>query len=351
MTKRIFSKRLIEWYKENHRSLPWRETNDPYHIWLSEIILQQTRVSQGLPYYNAFVKTFSGVRELAKAPQQQVLRLWQGLGYYSRARNLHRCAQTIHQEFNNAFPSSYHDLLELPGIGPYTAAAIASLAFKECVAVVDGNVFRVLARVFGIEEDIASNQGRVVFTSKANELIDCAHPDLFNQAMMEFGAIQCVPQNPKCDDCIFSKQCVANRQSLQKLLPIKLKKTKVRHRYFYYFTFRSNGKIFMRQRTGNDIWHGLHDFYLLEKTKATSVTTVIKGDKIARSASLQFKSKTITHVLSHQKLHIKFIEAEVSKTQAAALRKAGYVLLNKNGIEKLPKPIVIQRYLSENTVY
>lgn len=346
MTKKFFSDRIIEWYKENHRSLPWRETKDPYRIWLSEVILQQTRVVQGLPYYNAFVKAFPAVKELANAPLQQVLRLWQGLGYYSRARNLHRCAQTIHQKFNNSFPPTYEGLVHLPGIGPYTAAAIASLAFKEPVAVVDGNVFRVLARVFGMDEDIASNQGKIHFAKKANELIDQDRPDLFNQAMMEFGALHCTPQNPKCDVCIFSKQCAANQKGIQKLLPVKLKKTKVRNRYFYYFILKSKDKIFMHQRDQKDIWHGLYDFYLIEKSKNTNIARVIEADPIAKGVLIKSESKKITHILSHQKLHIKFIEAEVSKDVVVRLKKLGLNPCDKKQINKLPKPIIIQRYLS-----
>lgn len=350
MTKKFFSEKIIEWYKENQRPLPWRETNDPYRIWLSEIILQQTRVVQGLPYYNEFVKTFVTVDALAKAPLQQVLRLWQGLGYYSRARNLHRCAQTIHEKFNNYFPSTYGELIQLPGIGPYTAAAIASLAFKESVAVVDGNVFRVLARVFGVAEDIASNQGKILFAKKANELIDHQRPDLFNQAIMEFGALHCTPQNPKCDECIFSKHCVANQKGIQKLLPIKLKKTKVRNRYFYYFILKSKDKIFMRQRNEKDIWHGLYDFYLIEKSKKASLKKIIESDSVIKKSILQFEGKEITHLLSHQKLHIKFIEADVSKGKLLSLKKSGFKLFREGDLKKLPKPIVIQRYLNQKAI-
>ncbi len=346
MTKKYFSYKIIEWYKENHRSLPWRETKNPYYIWLSEIILQQTRVAQGLPYYNEFVKAFPTVGDLAKTPLQQVLRLWQGLGYYSRARNLHRCAQTIHEKFNSEFPSTYHELIPLPGIGPYTAAAIASIAFKEPVAVVDGNVFRVLARVFGMDEDIASNQGKILFTRKANELIDNKRPDLFNQAMMEFGALHCAPQNPKCDECIFSKQCVANQKGMQKLLPIKLKKTKVRNRYFYYFILKVKDKIFMRHRNEKDIWQGLYDFYLIEKSKNTKIKKIIEADLILKNAAIRYESKKLTHLLSHQKLHIKFIEAEVSKNVVARLQKLGLKPFDRKQVNKLPKPIIIQRYLN-----
>src|SRR6185369_7763226 len=221
MRKDFFSSMIIDWYHANHRNLPWRATIDPYKIWLSEVMLQQTRVAQGLPYYERFVCSFPTVFDLAMATEQNVLRLWQGLGYYSRARNLHRCAKEVVEKFNGHFPNSFNELSKLPGIGDYTAAAIASIAFRQPVAVVDGNVYRVLARVFGIEKDITSGEGKKHFFSFANELINKERPDLFNQAVMEFGALHCVPKKPKCGECIFSKSCEANQRNLQAVLPIK----------------------------------------------------------------------------------------------------------------------------------
>lgn len=345
ITGSLFSKKIIDWYNENHRSLPWRSTKDPYRIWLSEIILQQTRVAQGLPYYQTFIDSFPTVQDLAGASSQSVLRHWQGLGYYSRARNLHKCAQTVVEKFDGRFPQKYTELITLPGIGPYTAAAIASFSFKEPVAVVDGNVFRVLSRVFGMEDDIASNQGKGTFTKKANELIDQKQPDLFNQALMEFGALHCLPQNPKCDDCIFSKHCVANQRSLQKILPIKSKKTKVRNRYLYYFILRSGEKIFMRQRMEKDIWQGLFDFYLVEKPKNTNTKKIVEADRVLSQSELVKESKTVIHILSHQKLHIKFLEMNLGKKGSSVLKKLGLKPFSTGEVNKLPKPIVIQRYL------
>lgn len=350
MTKHFFSRNIIEWYKENRRNLPWRKTRDPYKIWLSEIMLQQTRVAQGLPYYESFVKTFPTVFDLAKAPEQMVLRLWQGLGYYSRARNLHRCAKEIVKNFNGHFPQTFEELQKLPGIGPYTAAAIASIAFHESVAVVDGNVFRVLARVFGVEKDIAAEDGKKYFFSLANELIDEKQPDFFNQAVMEFGALHCFPKNPKCDECIFSKNCEANLRNLQGLLPIKSKKLKVRTRYFYYFVIHSNKGILMRQRTEKDIWQGLYDFYLIESKRSQKVEILAGGDNFLSKMSLIHSSKTYTHVLSHQKLKVKFINMEtpLSKREKALSKNMKLKSYSSKHIAKLPKPILIDRFLKES---
>lgn len=343
MSNRGFSKKIIQWYEENKRDLPWRQTTDPYKIWLSEIILQQTRVAQGLPYYQRFVKTFPTVFSLAKAPQQQVLRLWQGLGYYSRARNLHTCAKMVVEDFGGKFPDSYEELKKLKGIGPYTAAAIASIAFKEPVAVVDGNVFRVLARIFGIEKDIASNEGKAFFFEKANELIPKEHPDLFNQAVMEFGALHCLPQNPLCNTCVFEKTCVANQHDLQKMLPVKSKKLKVRNRYFYYFVIRHKNKIGMKKREGKDIWQGLYDFYLIETKRSQKVESLLNEDTLLKGSGKISESKVYKHILSHQKLIVRFIEIEWQSSKLPVELK----WFTKKQVADLPKPILIANYLIE----
>ena len=353
-----FAKKIIAWYQENKRSLPWRlptcpphdygskagGTIDPYKIWLSEIILQQTRVAQGLPYYELFIKTFPTVFSLAKASQQQVLRLWQGLGYYSRARNLHACAKMVVEDFGGKFPDNYTELKKLKGIGPYTAAAIASFAFKEPVAVVDGNVFRVLARIFGIDKDIASSEGKAFFSAKANELIPKEHPDQFNQAMMEFGALHCLPQNPLCDSCIFSKTCVANKNELQRVLPIKSKKVKVRTRYFYYFIIKQRNKILMKQREGKDIWQGLYDFYLVEAKRSQKLEKILTEDKLLNGLTKINESKTYKHILSHQKLMVKFIEIELPSSKIPS--SMGLKWFTKKQVVALPKPILIANYLA-----
>lgn len=347
MTQKQFASKIIAWYNTYHRSLPWRETKDPYKIWLSEIILQQTRVAQGLPYYEKFVKTFPTVIALAKASEQQVLRLWQGLGYYSRARNLHACAKKVMKEYGGKFPESPQELQKLPGIGPYTAAAIASFAFLERVAVVDGNVFRVLARIFGMDTDIASPTGKKIFSEKANALLDEDQPDAFNQAMMEFGATHCLPQNPLCTDCIFFKTCIANQQGLQKLLPVKEKKAKVRTRYFYYFVIHHQKKILMKKREGKDIWKGLYDFYLVETKRNKKAVDVMKNDSIVSTASILTEHKIFTHLLSHQKLKIKFIEINLpfTTTLKKKISQVGLKVFTRTQIGHLPKPIVIDRFL------
>lgn len=349
MQKEFFSSKIIDWYRANHRNLPWRQTTDPYKIWLSEVMLQQTRVAQGLPYYERFVKTYPTVFHLARATEQNVLRLWQGLGYYSRARNLHRCARTVVENHGGHFPSSFKELTKLLGVGAYTGAAIASIAFREPVAVVDGNVFRVLARIFGIETDIGSNEGKKSFFSLATRLIDKKRPDLFNQAMMEFGALHCLPKNPKCNDCLFARSCEANQRNLQSILPLKSKKVKVKTRYFYYFVIRSKKKILMKRRNENDIWRGLNDFYLKETPGRQKPARLMKSDKFLANAEIVEESKAYKHVLTHQKLVVRFIITRFPLTKGAALsvNKLGLKWFSKGQIGKIPKPILIDRFLNE----
>ena len=252
MSFNYFTENLLRWYPLNRRDLPWRETRNPYIIWLSEIILQQTRVAQGLPYFNAFVNKFPTVVDLANAPEEEILRTWQGLGYYSRARNLHACARAIVNERNGQFPDNYKDLLHLKGVGPYTAAAIASFAYKEQIAVVDGNVYRVLARFFGLDVDISSHQGKKDFGQLANKLIPKHSPDQYNQAIMEFGALQCVPKKPNCEQCPISSECYAFQNGLVETLPVNEKKVKVKSRYFLYYHIQIEGHTVVRTRKEKD---------------------------------------------------------------------------------------------------
>ena len=337
-----FSNDIIEWYKENRRNLPWRETKDPYCIWLSEVILQQTRVNQGLPYYLRFIDVFPTVKDLAKAPEDTVLRLWQGLGYYSRARNLHRCAKVVTENYNGVFPSSFKELIRLPGIGSYTAAAIASIAFNREVAVVDGNVYRVLARLFGVAIDISSTEGKKYFSELANELISSKHPGDHNQAVMEFGAMHCTPAQPKCGSCVFVKSCVGYNKGLVDQLPVKEKKAKKKTRYFYYFIFRDGNKIAMKKRTGRDIWNGLYEFHLIESATEKKVSQVTKNDPLLAKTSVKDVG-SIKHILSHQVLQIRFFEVENLTNNKKALESLSFVSLKKAG--EMPKPIAITRYL------
>lgn len=340
-----FSNDIIDWYHENHRSLPWRDTKDPYRIWLSEVILQQTRVNQGLPYYLRFIEAFPTVKHLAVAPQDSVLRLWQGLGYYSRARNLHRCAKEVAEKYDGQFPDTFEELIRLPGIGTYTAAAIASIAFNRKVAVVDGNVYRVLARIFGVTKDITSTEGKKHFSELANQLVSEKNPGDHNQAVMEFGATWCTPVNPRCDTCIFRKNCVAYNRNMIAQLPVKEKKTSKRTRYFYYFILRDGNKIAMKKRMGKDIWNGLYEFYLVESPTEMKVTDVVKTDRLLAALKDLRQVGSMRHVLTHQLLNIYFFEGEIHTKNKDLLGDLSFISMKK--VEEMPKPIAITKFLEQ----
>jgi len=313
--KMTFGQKLISWYEQNKRDLPWRNTKNPYKIWLSEVILQQTRVAQGLPYYQNFIQTFPTVFDLAKADEQQVLKIWQGLGYYSRARNLHHTAQYVANNLNGVFPKTYNELIQLKGVGIYTAAAIASFVNQENVAVLDGNVYRVLSRFFAIETDISSAKAKKEFQELANFVLEKGNSSLFNQAIMEFGALQCVAKNPNCPVCIFNDSCLALKEKKVEKLPIKLKKIKIRQRFLHYLVFLDPKKqTIIHQRTQNGIWKNLYEFPLLEldqKIDLNLVALEIKkryqdGYFFDIEAVFSFFEKEIIHKLSHQELHVCF---------------------------------------------
>ncbi len=343
----LFSYQIIRWYEANPRDLPWRNTKDPYKIWLSEVILQQTRVAQGLPYYEAFLKAYPTVKALALAPEEEVLRLWQGLGYYSRARNLHFCAKVIWFELSGAFPDTYKSLLKLKGVGSYTAAAISSFAFDEVQAVVDGNVFRVLARFFGIDTDIASSKGKKEFETLANEIIPSGEPALFNQAMMDFGARLCTPKNPDCEDCPLGHSCFAFKQSLVKSLPVKINKTKIRERVIHYYVIKCGKNWVWNKRTAGDIWEGLHDFPMEE----TSLHNEIQELKLPVYAPVISFPKKYRHILSHQKLNVRFSEVQIPEKNYPDLEQwcenQGYFMVEEERIDQLPKPKLIVNFLSD----
>ncbi|WP_299553370.1 A/G-specific adenine glycosylase [Seonamhaeicola sp.] len=308
-----FSKILINWYSINKRELPWRQTKDPYYIWLSEIILQQTQVKQGLPYYYSFLKAFPSVFHLAKADESKVLKLWQGLGYYSRARNLHATAKYIVDALEGEFPNTYKELLKLKGVGDYTASAIASICFNEPTAVVDGNVYRVLSRYFGIDSPINSTKGSKEFKQLAQELIDKKHPANFNQAIMEFGAVQCRPQNPDCSVCPLSDSCIAFNKNKISELPVKIKSAKAKKKYFNFLVFISeDGKTILEKREGKGIWQNLYQFPLVEtksnvdfKTFKRQTVTHDLLKNVPFDLSL-YNEDNIVHKLSHQHLYVKF---------------------------------------------
>ena len=343
-----FSNSLLHWYLQNKRNLPWRDTTNPYPIWLSEIMLQQTRVAQGLPYFLSFMDNFPTVLHLAKASEEQVLKLWQGLGYYSRARNMHKTAKFIALELNGNFPNNYKDLLKLKGVGEYTAAAIASFAFNEVVPVVDGNVFRVLSRYFNVETDIASATAKKEFTALANELILKDNPALFNQAIMEFGALQCVPKNPNCNSCIFNSSCAALQLKKVGELPIKLKKTKVTNRYFNYLIFIDvDNHTVINKRVEKGIWQNLYEFPVIETEDEVDFETIT--DEINKKFSdkkiieiTQYNDNQIIHKLSHQKLHINFYKVEI-KTK---LEKG----IDLETLKTFPFPIVIHNFIEKYSI-
>jgi len=334
--------------------LPWRNTTKPYEIWLSEVILQQTRVAQGLPYYLDFVNNFPDVNALAKADEQHVLRLWQGLGYYSRARNLHKCAKEIMNNYGGVFPKTYLELQKLPGIGKYTAAAIASFAYKTPVPVVDGNVYRVLARVYGLRDDIATTQGIKKFYELAESLISVNKPDDHNQAIMEFGALQCTPKKPDCLYCPLTDACIARKEGVQMELPVKTKKVKVKTRYFYYVVFSYEGRILMRKRQNEGIWEGLYDFHLIETTEEADMGKLAEMDGTLAQALddgvLEEESKNYKHILTHQRIYAKFLK--ISLNTAPSLEKLtkinNYGVYDPDQAKALPKPILVDKYLQES---
>ena len=312
-----FANLLTKWYLQHKRDLPWRNTQNPYFIWLSEIMLQQTRVAQGLPYFLSFTKAFPTVFDLASADEEQVLKLWQGLGYYSRARNLHKTAQHVAFELGGIFPSNYNDLIKLKGIGDYTAAAIASFSYGEAVPVVDGNVFRVLPRFFDIETDIANASAKKKFAALAYELMPKDNPALFNQAIMEFGALQCVPKNPDCNICPLNSGCLALQKGKVNQLPVKSKKAKAKNRFFNYLILSDeNENTIIQKRTDKGIWHNLYEFPLIETSQEVDFEYI--SNEIVLSNKVidvfEMNEKTVIHKLTHQHLYIKFWKVNVGGT-------------------------------------
>jgi A/G-specific adenine glycosylase len=342
-----FSNTLIRWYLQNKRDLPWRNTDKPYLIWLSEIMLQQTRVAQGTPYFLSFVDAFPTVFDLAAANEEQVLKLWQGLGYYSRARNLHQTAQYVAIELSGVFPDNYKDLLKLKGVGEYTAAAIASFSYNEAVPVVDGNVFRVLSRYFDIDTDIALASAKKEFTALAFELMPKDNPAIFNQAIMEFGALQCVPKSPDCSICVFNSSCAALQKKKVNQLPVKSKKIKVRNRFFNYLVVEDDeSKTIIQKRTAKGIWHNLYEFPLIESDSEVDfnfITEQIQQNFFENNTLKSIEDnndKSIIHKLSHQHLYIKFWKIKLKGTI-------------KNGIDTMtlktfPFPIVIHNFIEND---
>ena len=346
------SKLLINWYEINKRSLPWRETNDPYKIWISEIVLQQTRVAQGLDYYFRFIKRFPSVESLAESSQEEVLKEWQGLGYYSRARNLHSAAKTVVSMFNGVIPNTHKEVISLKGIGEYTAAAILSIAYNKPYAVVDGNVNRVLSRLFAIDTPIDTSFGKKQFAKLAKDLLDIECPGTHNQALMEFGALHCTPTQPGCKSCPIGHLCVAKQINKQAHFPVKDKKTKITKRHFHYFRIVDNEYTFLNKRVENDIWKNMYDFPLIETDKDMtfvdlSETSAFKALFNDSDASFFINQMQVKHVLTHQHIYASFHEVTVTKT--ASSFQNNFLKVKNEDVHKYPISRLIHRYLERIT--
>ncbi|MBN1118838.1 MAG: A/G-specific adenine glycosylase [Bacteroidales bacterium] len=341
---------LLNWYNNHKRELPWRNTKDPYKIWLSEIILQQTRVDQGLEYYNRFVQRFPSVSSLASAELEEIFLLWQGLGYYSRARNLHVAAKQIVVDFNGEFPGNSILLKKLKGVGDYTAAAVASFAFGEAIPVVDGNVFRVLSRLYANETAIDTAKGKIVFTELADKTLNKKQPDIHNQAMMELGALVCLPKSPKCPICPLQDICEACKLGIQEKLPVKKGKVKQRNRYFTFYIIKYRDQLLIEKRTGNDIWQGLYQFPMIESSQPFSDTEMIQKaeDLIHSPAKVNRKilciSDSIKHVLSHQVIFAKFVHLEYFEPLKTSHKQ---IVIDQKNIIDFAFPRLITRYLEK----
>jgi len=342
-----FSDQLISWYKDNRRDLPWRRTTDAYLIWLSEIILQQTRVEQGRPYYERFAERYPTVKQFAAASEDEILKLWQGLGYYSRGRNMLKTAQTVNALYNGVFPVKYDQLIKLKGIGEYTAAAISSFSSNEAKAVVDGNVYRVLSRYFGIDTPINSTQGKKQFQQMADEVLNHDEPGLHNQAMMEFGAMLCKPKNPACGICPVRLGCYAFKHNAINALPVKIKKVKIRERYFNYFLITDGDKLLMNKRNESDIWANMYDLPLIETKNLLSVEELILLPEFIEYWGTDAKIAEVVvpkkHVLTHQHLHVRFI----SLAQMPVKFKDDWIFIVRRNLKKLALPKVIFIFLDK----
>ena len=342
-------KTLIRWYEANKRDLPWRNSRDPYVIWLSEIILQQTRVDQGLPYFNRFLETFPTVRDLAAAPEEKVLRLWQGLGYYSRARNMHAAANALVVGHNGRFPAAYAELLKLKGVGEYTAAAIASFAFNLPHAVVDGNVFRFLSRFYGLHTPINTPAGKKEFNALAGELLDKKNPGLFNQAIMEFGSLHCRVRNPLCEQCPFRQECYAYNKGMIQSLPVKIKSAGPRSRHFNYLFINYKNRFLIRKRMDRDIWQHLFEFPLIETRKKSGFKALLKSPEMAGwlegSVLPEFSVYKTKHQLSHQTIHAVFYHIRLKQVPVIA-STGGYSSISHRDTGRYAFPRLIEKYLA-----
>jgi A/G-specific adenine glycosylase len=341
----------MNWHKKkNTRLMPWKGEKDPYKIWLSEIILQQTRVEQGWDYYNRFVSNYRTIQDLAKAPELEVFKLWEGLGYYARCRNLLHTARVITNEYQGVFPKTYNEVVQLKGIGPYTAAAITSFAFGLPHAVIDGNVLRVLARIFGISDPIDGKTGKLKLTALADSLLDRKNPGLYNQAIMDFGAVVCKPALPLCHSCPAQKICLAHINDLVSKLPVKGLKINRKKRWFYYFLLEKNDHVLVRQRVENDIWQQLHEFYLMESGSRQSPKKLMESMQVpgiqpGKTLEMAGISGEFRQLLTHQEIMGRFIRIRISGKFVAP---PGFFWVNRAALKKIAFPKFILSYLAEN---
>nr|WP_294899932.1 A/G-specific adenine glycosylase [uncultured Pedobacter sp.] len=343
-----FKNELINWYRNHKRDLPWRNSNDAYFIWLSEIILQQTRVEQGMPYFFRFAENYPTVKAFAEASEDDILRLWQGLGYYSRGRNMLKTAKKIMIDFNGVFPTAYADLISLTGIGEYTASAIASFSSNEAKAVVDGNVYRLLARYFGIFTPINSTEGKKQFQALADEILDTKNAGEHNQAMIEFGALQCKPKSPNCEICPFITSCYAYKNQQVNELPVKLKKLKIKERHFqFYIITNPQNQLIIKRRGNNDIWAGLYDLPGVEFLSATeSLESRFEVEKWFKTRPIiKSISEEIKHILTHQRLFARFVEIESDRDEL--LMQEGWTWVDFNDVKNYGMPKLIFEFLKK----
>jgi len=339
------------WFSLYKRDLPWRSTRNPYNIWLSEIILQQTRIDQGIAYYLRFIHEFPTISDLANASEDQILKLWQGLGYYSRARNLHFTAKYIQENYDGNFPENYDSILSMKGIGEYTAAAITSISFNLESATVDGNVYRVLSRFFGIYDPIDSSAGKKSFSNLAKELIKGTDPGMHNQALMEFGALQCTPKSPDCLSCPLNENCFAFSARKINELPVKLGKIKQRHRYFNYLVIISGNTVALRKRTENDIWKNLFEFPYIETNEETSSESIINGTDfqsfhLNNQILIENISQWKIHILSHQRIYFRFFRIRLINEINMS---DDIIRVNKEDIFNFAVPKLLETYLNGNS--
>lgn len=342
-----FLKALKRWHlEENKRQMPWKGEKNPYKIWLSEVILQQTRVEQGWAYYERFIKKYPTVHDLAQAADNEVFKLWEGLGYYNRCRNLLTTARVVSEQHSGRFPASWDGLLALKGIGNYTAAAIGSFAFGLPLAVVDGNVYRILSRVFGLDDPIDQSKGKRLFEQLAVELLDKKEPATYNQAIMDFGATVCKPKYPLCASCPFAKKCVALEKNAQDQYPVKSKKNKPRSRFLYYLQLECGNKKLVRKRGAGDIWKDLHEFYLVEVDEPADEISLINHSfwaerPLFKRGQVKQLSSEFIHQLTHQKIHSRILQVSIDKEIAVE----GYTWMSNKEFKKIAFPRLITRYL------